>query len=121
MALDKLNSRRYREQRERVFMRDGRSCQLCGTDEGEMHIDHIIPRKVGGDHSLDNLRVLCKSCNLRKGAKNGSHYGIPQGRSIYLKTATIEQQIKWGLKYIHNRYGYDTCKAWQHWKDYNWH
>jgi hypothetical protein len=35
-----------------------------------MHIDHIIPRKVGGDHSLDNLRVLCKSCNLRKGALN---------------------------------------------------
>jgi hypothetical protein len=54
-------------------------------------------------------------------AVNGSHYGIPQGRSIYLKTATIEQQIKWGLKYIHNRYEYDTCKAWQHWKDYNWH
>jgi len=70
MAIDKLNSRRYREQRERVFMRDGRACQLCGTDEGEMHIDHIIPRKAGGDHSLDNLRVLCKSCNLRKGALN---------------------------------------------------
>ena len=54
-------------------------------------------------------------------AKNGSHYGIPQGRSIYLKTATIEQQIKWGLKYLHNRYDYDICKGWQHWKDYNWH
>ena len=70
MALDKLNSRRYREQRERVFMRDGRVCQVCGTDEGEMHIDHIIPRKVGGGHDMDNLRVLCKSCNLRKGVKN---------------------------------------------------
>ena len=54
-------------------------------------------------------------------AVNGSHYGIPQGRSIYLKTATIEQQIKWGLKYLHNRYDYDICKGWQHWKDYNWH
>ena len=70
MALDKLNSRRYREQRERVFKRDGRVCQICGTDEGEMHIDHVIPRKVGGGHDLDNLRVLCKSCNLRKGALN---------------------------------------------------
>jgi hypothetical protein len=70
MALDKLNSRRYREQRERVFKRDGRFCQICGTDEGEMHIDHVIARKHGGDHSLDNLRVLCKSCNLRKGALN---------------------------------------------------
>jgi 5-methylcytosine-specific restriction endonuclease McrA len=35
-----------------------------------MHIDHVIPRKVGGGHDLDNLRVLCKSCNLRKGALN---------------------------------------------------
>jgi 5-methylcytosine-specific restriction endonuclease McrA len=70
LALDKLNSRRYREQRERVFKRDGRFCQICGTDEGEMHIDHVIPRKVGGTHDLDNLRVLCKSCNLRKGALN---------------------------------------------------
>jgi len=54
-------------------------------------------------------------------AQSGSHYGIPQGRSIYLKTATIEQQIKWGLKYIHNRYEYDTCKAWQHFQDKGWH
>jgi len=70
MALDKLNTRRYRSQRERVFNRDGRSCAICGTDEGEMHIDHIIPRKAGGTHDLDNLRVLCKRCNLRKGALN---------------------------------------------------
>ena len=69
MAIDKLNSRKYRAQRERVLSRDGRVCAYCGTDEGEMHIDHIIPRKAGGDHSLDNLQVLCKSCNLRKGAR----------------------------------------------------
>jgi 5-methylcytosine-specific restriction endonuclease McrA len=43
-----------------------------------MHIDHIIPRKSGGDHSLDNLRVLCKSCNLRKGALND---GVFLGKS----------------------------------------
>lgn len=78
MALDKLNSRRYRAQRERVFNRDGRSCAVCGTDQGEMHIDHIIPRKVGGTHDLDNLRVLCKSCNLRKGALND---GVFLGRT----------------------------------------
>jgi 5-methylcytosine-specific restriction endonuclease McrA len=70
MAIDKLNTRRYRSQRDRVFSRDGRMCQICGTDEGEMHIDHIIPRKSGGTHDLDNLRVLCKPCNLRKGALN---------------------------------------------------
>jgi hypothetical protein len=53
-------------------------------------------------------------------ARLGSHYGIPQGRSIYLKTATPEQQIKWGLKYIHNRYG-TPCKAWAFFQANNYH
>ena len=85
MALDKLNTRRYRGQRDRVFSRDGRVCQICGTDEGEMHIDHIIPRKAGGTHDLDNLRVLCKSCNLRKGALNdGVFLGKTATPPVYL-------------------------------------
>jgi 5-methylcytosine-specific restriction endonuclease McrA len=74
MALDKLNSRRYRAQRERVFKLHGHVCAYCGTDEGEMHIDHIIPRKAGGTHDLDNLQVLCKSCNLRKSARSEAFF-----------------------------------------------
>jgi hypothetical protein len=92
LALDKLNSRRYREQRERVFKRDGRFCQICGTDEGEMHIDHVIPRKVGGDHSLDNLRVLCKSCNLRKGALNEGVFLAQQATPPVFSTYTSPMQ-----------------------------
>jgi len=53
-------------------------------------------------------------------AVNGSHYGIPQGRSIYLKTALPEQQIQWGLKYIDNRYG-SACKAWEFFQRNNYH
>jgi hypothetical protein len=53
-------------------------------------------------------------------AVNGSHYGIPQGRSIYLKTALPEQQIMWGLKYIDNRYG-SPCKAWEFFQRNNYH
>jgi len=70
MALDKLNSSRYKALRKVVFARDGHVCAYCGIDEGEMHIDHIIPRKAGGTHSMDNLQVLCKPCNLRKSAKS---------------------------------------------------
>ena len=70
MALDKLNSGKYKAQRQRVFKRDGHVCAYCGIDEGIMHIDHIIPRKVGGDHALENLQVLCKSCNQAKAAKS---------------------------------------------------
>jgi 5-methylcytosine-specific restriction endonuclease McrA len=69
MALDKLNSRKYRTHKERVFNRDGRTCRYCGSDEEPLHIDHIIPRKRGGTHDLDNLQVLCKACNLAKSSK----------------------------------------------------
>lgn len=32
-----------------------------------IHIDHIIPLCKGGSHSVDNLCVSCKTCNLTKG------------------------------------------------------
>ena len=70
MALDKLNSRRYRVHKQRVFDRDGRICRYCGSDEEPLHIDHIIPRKLGGTHDLENLQVLCKMCNLKKSSKD---------------------------------------------------
>lgn len=53
-------------------------------------------------------------------ARSGSHYGIPQGRSEYLRDALPEQQIQWGLKYIHNRYG-TPCKAWEFFQRNNYH
>jgi len=68
LALDKLNSRKYRAHKERVFLRDGRMCRYCGSDEN-LQIDHIISRKRGGTHDLENLQVLCRDCNLRKSSK----------------------------------------------------
>lgn len=65
-------------------------------------------------------KLYGKESAWKTDAVNGSHYGIPQGRSIYLKTATPEQQIKWGLKYIHNRYG-TPCKAWEFFQKNNYH
>lgn len=53
-------------------------------------------------------------------AVNGSHYGIPQGRSEYLKDALPEQQIQWGLKYIDVRYG-SPCAAWDFFQRNNYH
>ena len=53
-------------------------------------------------------------------ARNGSHYGIPQGRSLWLKTASPIEQVKWGIKYNKARYG-NSCKAFLHYRQNNWH
>jgi len=53
-------------------------------------------------------------------AANGSHYGIPQGRSVWLRDQDGYTQIQWGLKYIGNRYG-KPCIALDHWRKHNWH
>ena len=53
--------------------------------------------------------IIYKESSYNPKAVNGSHYGLPQGRTKYLKTATPQQQIKWFIKYVNSRYG--TCQA----------
>ncbi len=37
-------------------------CQLCHTDQ-DLQFDHIYPVSLGGLGSLDNLQLLCGTCN----------------------------------------------------------
>ena len=67
-----------------------------------------------------NKEIMRKESDYNPSAKNGSHYGLYQGRSQYLATATITEQINWYIKYIRARYG-DGCKALQHHKKKNWY
>ena len=53
-------------------------------------------------------------------ARNGSHYGIPQGRSKYLARVDGFRQTEWGIKYNLVRYG-SMCKALDHFKRKGWH
>jgi hypothetical protein len=72
--------------------------------------------KIGSSKQFNCLdKLWIKESNWNPKAKLGSHYGIPQGRSIYLKTADPYEQIDWGLKYLKNRYSKDfACEALAH-------
>lgn len=49
-----------------IMQRDAYRCRRCGAEDN-LSIDHITPWSLGGDNSQDNLQVLCRSCNSRKG------------------------------------------------------
>lgn len=48
---------------------NGNVCPDCGARTQDLTVDHIRPIARGGSHELTNLRVLCRSCNSRKGSR----------------------------------------------------
>lgn len=64
----------------RILKRDNYQCQLCGETEGELHLDHIVPRRLVDDESDANLQILCKRCNLQKG---GSFFDTPANPRLF--------------------------------------
>jgi len=80
------------------------------TDKQEACHDEIIYRESRWDYR----------------AKNGSHYGLYQGRSKSLKNASTVKQWWWYWHYVAHRYGwtvYDEpnyCKALHHLKTKGW-
>lgn len=53
-----------------VFSRDDGQCVKCDSKE-ELHFDHVIPFSKGGSDTVENLQILCRTCNLKKSASIG--------------------------------------------------
>ncbi|CAI7981130.1 5-methylcytosine-specific restriction enzyme A [Frankia sp. Hr75.2] len=51
-----------------VWQRDGGACVQCQATE-YLEFDHVIPHSRGGASSVNNLQLLCRRCNLEKGAR----------------------------------------------------
>jgi len=73
-ALEKkasINLKAMKEWIKAVRSKPSAICYYCTSKFpiSEIHFDHIIPLSKGGDHSVENLCISCKSCNLTKGRK----------------------------------------------------
>jgi hypothetical protein len=54
-----------------VMKRDNFKCNYCGKSPAidaniELQIDHILPISKGGDNYIENLKTICKDCNIGK-------------------------------------------------------
>ena len=65
-------------------------------------------------------QLWTKESNFNPRAHNGSHWGICQGRSDYMRRANYKQQVHWCIKYSYNRYG-SIAMALEHWRKHGWH
>lgn len=58
--------------RRMVWLSQGGRCVYCGAQlrPEAMHVDHVVAFSRGGPTRLSNLVASCKTCNLKKGAKD---------------------------------------------------
>ncbi len=59
-----------------ILRRDNYTCQYCGTREGPMTVDHVIPKRLGGEDSWENLVCACLKCNNKKGDRTPEEAGM---------------------------------------------
>ena len=59
-----------------VFLRDRFSCQYCGSPH-QLTFDHIVPRRLGGRTSWENVATACAPCNMKKGGRTPGQARMP--------------------------------------------
>jgi 5-methylcytosine-specific restriction endonuclease McrA len=110
IRLEKMIKRprpRIRLTKREILRRDEFTCQYCGNHTLYLTIDHIVPRRLGGTHTWDNLVAACPPCNHRKGGRTLEqahmrllrHPSEPPTSAQYLFSRHIKENQEW-LPYI---------------------
>lgn len=79
------SSAEWKKVRYAALKRHGGRCQLCGAsaaDGTRLNVDHIKPVRRYPHLALvlDNLQVLCASCNRGKGHRDETDWRVPWER-----------------------------------------
>ena len=90
-----------------VFNRDQYTCQYCGRQAKELTLDHVIPRRRGGEHAWENVVSACKVCNRHKGGRTPVEAGMkllrqprtPRNDGFYIPYHYLNSHDEW-RKYV---------------------
>lgn len=86
-----------------ILRRDNYTCQYCGRKTTVLTIDHVVPRRVGGEHSWNNLVAACAPCNRQKGGRTPEQANMrlrhlpfePSPSAGYLFGTHLERRREW--------------------------
>jgi len=72
----KVPQKRIFLSRKNIIKRDGHRCMYCGRSDGSMTVDHVIPKRLDGQDTWENLVCACTKCNNRKGDRTPDQAGM---------------------------------------------
>jgi len=81
---------------ETLWERNGRICGIClaPMDLAGGHIDHIIPRSMGGGDTLENLQSSHAICNIKKGGSNRIPRPAPTPRPVFFYWKDVPDEYR---------------------------
>jgi 5-methylcytosine-specific restriction protein A len=59
VAVERIRGWRLHKIRERILLRDGYTCRICGRVSVDLIVDHIVPLADGGRESDENRQAIC--------------------------------------------------------------
>jgi len=76
-AVERIRGYELTKIRERILLRDGYSCRICGrVSATELVVDHIVPLHLGGAESDENRQALCSDCHAKKSEQEEKGRGL---------------------------------------------
>lgn len=58
-------------------------CAHCGVRPEQLHMDHVIPLKLGGRHAIGNIVPACQPCNSWKSARLLSYWKLTRLLTLF--------------------------------------
>lgn len=100
--------------RANVYARDRGECQYCGKKlaRPDSTYDHVVPRRLGGRTTWDNIVIACLPCNQAKGGRTPEQAGMtlrsipvrPGARPAALRLRPEEVPKTWRQYFLDDRY-----------------
>ncbi len=99
--------RRPRRQRKltkhEVLQRDRYCCQYCGQESRDLTLDHVMPKRRGGEHRWENVVSACIPCNRKKAGRTPdearmpllSQPKIPGNEGFYVPRLYLSMNTEW--------------------------